>query len=140
MVVNRIMRKEIETIAEKIIEEYWGDWKEQLKEKFKEKSEDQIFNDIYQEGIPDLLDICYEKTEETYYFNFFDTQSAINALKIIQELQEYEETDSGLFEGINSIKKTIVIIAFYTFKNALISQVEKKLKEKIRKEVERSEI
>lgn len=88
---------------------------EQLTEKG-EASED-LFND-------------YPAGDEYHHSSHTDkSYSLIDAAHLLDQLSEHEETDSGMWEGIEDPEKALEIKAAYTYANAVLSEFQELIKE-----------
>ena len=88
---------------------------------------DEIFDKLYQGE-----DISYKATEYTDgQFIYNDRESIKKALDCIDELSAFEETDSGLWEGMKSIEEQINARATYTYANAIYDSAERIIRERI---------
>ena len=88
---------------------------------------DEIFDKLYQGE-----DINYKATEYADgQFIYNDRESIKEALDCINELSAFEETDSGLWEGMKSIEEQINARATYTYANAIYDSAERIIRERI---------
>jgi len=113
--------KRVEEDAAEIIEEA-KEWSkdnpgENLLERFEED----------EDGEPFYL---HEFIDGRGYFIYLDSESLKDKIDCLNQLKEYEETDSGLWDGM-FYKEVLNAAAFWTYKNALRSKVLEGLKNKI---------
>ena len=88
---------------------------------------DEIFDKLYQGE-----DINYKATEYADgQFIYNDRESIKEALDCINELSAFEETDSGLWEGMKSIEEQVNARATYTYANAIYDSAERIIRERI---------
>lgn len=66
------------------------------------------------------------------YFIYLDSESIKDAIDCLDQLEDWEETDEGLWEG-QDFREEINSRAFWTYKNALKEKVKEKLQEEIKK-------
>jgi len=96
-----------------------------------ESDENEIFDKLYQEK--DLIDWAHMAADNRFIYN--STDALIEALQCIDRLSEWEETDSGLFEGLKTIEEQINARATYTLSNAIYAKLEEQLKDLITEKV-----
>ncbi len=115
--------------AKDIFEEQKEEFDKIIKEQIKrgEKDHNEIYDVIYQEF--DLTNLSCESADGTFIYN--DTDSIKEALDCINELDEYEETDNGLWEGMERVEEQINARATYTLSNAIYHYLEEEIKDYI---------
>ena len=126
-------KKLVEEIATDFVEEYKQELTEIIKEN-KDKTSDYIFDEaIYQKW--DLNDKIHEWIDTAWYgilrddaFNGFNTEFLTCAFII--EQSENTETDTGLWES-QEPQEAIMTQAFFSLRNDVYFEVEKKIKELI---------
>jgi hypothetical protein len=126
-----------EMYANDIIDNNKGEFLEVITDKIKdgETDEDEIFDALYQGK--DLTSLCNEEIDGQFIYN--DTKSIKEALDCINYNSDWEETDKGLWEEMESIEEIINAKAFYTLKNGVYEYLERNLKSLIAEELEKAE-
>ncbi len=96
-----------------------------------ENEKDEIVNTIFDKLYQDE-DIHYKVTEYADgQFIYNDRESIKEALDCIDELSAFEETDSGLWEGMKTIEEQLNARATYTYANAIYDSAERVIRERI---------
>lgn len=132
-------KEEAEAEAEGIVKEI----KLQITEAVREWKES---NEGLEAGESDIDEISQRIQDEVDYrhlaleyadgkFIYNDNESIKEALDAISWLEEYEETDAGIWQGIESPKEQINAKATYTYANALTAKTEETIKEAITQEL-----
>ncbi len=92
----------------------------------KDKSNvDEVFDEIYQEE--DLTYKAQEQADGSFIYN--GTEAVKEALDCINELSEWEETDNGLWDRMDSAEEQTNTRATYTLSNAIYYFLEEMIKE-----------
>lgn len=76
---------------------------------------DEVSDDIYND-YPNGDELFHEQITDYYY-------SPREAVNILEEYGEHEETDSGLWEGASGWEQILGTIAAYTFSNAVMYEI-----------------
>lgn len=118
--------------------EDWEKENPEMVEELEEKKEDEVSFDVDDE-VSEIFDKLYQD-EDIHYrateyadgnFIYNSTDAIIEALQCIDELSDYEETDKGLWEGMDSIEEQINARATYTYANAVYHSAEEAIKERL---------
>lgn len=93
--------------------------------------EDEIIEQLEDKGeASDDLFNDYSNGDEYHHENHADkSYTLIEAAHLLSQLSEYEEGDSGLWEGIDDPEKAIEIKAAYTYGNAVMSDFQSMVSE-----------
>lgn len=115
--------KEAEMYADYIIYDNWEEWEPSLKEATGD-ARDRYDKVIYQGA--DLTSIAHERIDTALCHNSLQQNA-----DLIRDLDEWEETDSGLWDGVWDADGIIEAKAFWTLRAAVVSMAEEKLVAKI---------
>ena len=94
-------------------------FEDDIVEQFEESGEasDDLYND-------------YPNGDEYHHEHHTDrSYSLIEAAHLLSELSRYEETDSGLWEGLEDPERAIEVKAAFTYGNAVLSEFQDLIKE-----------
>lgn len=132
-------RREIEAMAEDLVDNYWSDdeygvWRILAEEKLADgiSTADTVYDDLYQLADPDITDACHEWLDGSQIAIYMSPSDSLEACK---QLYEWEEDDSGLWEGEDA-EKAITSRGFWTMRNALCAMVEDEIKTRLEAMVE----
>lgn len=88
--------------------------------------------DMVREFMDDIVErLCENNEADTYYSDYSDSYhhethvdksyNASEAVELLEDLDEYEETDRGLWDGLNGWRDQLSCVAAYTYGNAVAS-------------------
>ena len=125
---------EVDTWIQDILGQYWddGEWQARVKELITQGETDvrELYDRLYQKF--DLVDVCHEWVDGS------GLPDEREALDILDQLSEYEEWDTGLWEGLQGTE-VLKAQGFWTLRSALICRLEETLKDLIQKLVDAQE-
>jgi len=113
---RKILEEDAETMVEEAREWLKDNPDEDLLARFEEDEDEEPF-------------YLHETLDNWGYFIYLDNESVKDAMDCLSQLEEWEETDSGLWDRLNDYREELNARAFWTYKNALRDKVREKLQE-----------